>query len=349
MRSTIAACPTTTLLISLVRSVTKALSRVTSSLRARTSCMAKSGEFRWGFKVGKTNLGRLGPGRPVARRETTEGWTFFPCAWADPGPVQLILGWEAKSLLPRRSSGKQPERPMQVYCGVSGFSYAEWKGGFYPKGLRPGEMLAFYAKHLSTTELNNTFYRMPKDEQFEAWAGEVPGDFRFAVKAPRLVTHIKRLNGVDAPTADFLARVKQLGSRLGPVLFQLPPNLKLDLPRLDGFLEVLGAVPFAHSLRVAVEFRHPSWFVDAVLERFAVRNISLVIGDDDELESPPLVRTASFCYVRLRKTAPYSAAELDAWAGRLLKLGAGELFMYFKHEPHAPEQAAQFRARFSVD
>jgi uncharacterized protein YecE (DUF72 family) len=237
---------------------------------------------------------------------------------------------------------------MQVYCGVSGFSYAEWKGDFYPKGLRPGGMLAYYAKHLSTTELNNTFYRMPKDEQFQAWGGEVPEDFRFAVKAPRLVTHIKRLNGVETPTADFLERVQHLGARLGPVLFQLPPNLKVDLPRLDAFLEVLKGIPVAQSARIALEFRHPSWFSDEVLDRLRERNISLVVGDDDELESPPLVRTASFCYARLRKTAPYSAAELDVWAVRLRELQASELFVYFKHEAHAPEQAAQLRARFSV-
>lgn len=235
---------------------------------------------------------------------------------------------------------------MQVYCGVSGFSYREWRGKFYPAGLRPEDMLGFYARHLWTTELNNTFYRMPAAEQLEGWAGQVPADFRFSLKAPRTVTHIRRLLGVEPIVEEFLNRAGHMRARLGPILFQLPPQLKLDLARFDGFLESLERARGPRELRFAVEFRHTSWFIDAVFGRLRERNISLVVGDDDELESPPLLATASFCYARLRKTQPYDAPTLDRWAAALGKLSVDELFVYFKHEVHAPEQAVAFRARF---
>lgn len=236
---------------------------------------------------------------------------------------------------------------MQVYCGVSGFSYREWRGVFYPAGLKPEQMLAFYVRHLATTELNNTFYRLPDAEQLAGWSRAAPEGFLFAVKAPRSVTHVRRLVGVAPLLDDFLPRLAALGARLGPVLFQLPPNLKLDLARLDGFLAALAAAPDARGLRMALEFRHASWFDEAVFARLREHNIALVVGDDDELEPAPLMRTADFCYARLRKTAPYSVEALDAWKASLERLGGEQLFVYFRHEAHAPEQAAALRARFA--
>jgi uncharacterized protein YecE (DUF72 family) len=236
---------------------------------------------------------------------------------------------------------------MQVYCGVSGFSYREWRGIFYPKGLRPEAMLPFYAHHLRTTELNNTFYRMPTGEQLAGWAAQVPPEFVFAVKAPKTITHIKRLLGVEPFVRDFLTGVQSLGERLGPLLFQLPPNLKADLPRLDEFLGVLTHLRDGIEFRVAMEFRHPSWFSDEVLLRLERAQVALVVGDDDELESPPLVATASFGYVRLRKTAPYDAVALAEWAQKLKSLPVSDLFVFFRHESHAPEQAVRFRAHFT--
>lgn len=233
---------------------------------------------------------------------------------------------------------------MQVYCGVSGFSYREWKGTFYPERLPAKDMLPFYAERLATTELNSTFYRMPPAEQFQGWAQATPPHFRFAVKAPRTITHIRRLKGVEAPVQQFMTETKLLGERLGPLLFQLPPQFRLDRARLEDFLVQLTP---AHGHQVAFEFRHPSWYCDEVFELLKSHNVALVLGDDDELESPPLVRTADFGYVRLRKNDPYAEAALADWVAKLLPLGFKQLFIYFKHEVQAPLQALSISALFA--
>jgi uncharacterized protein YecE (DUF72 family) len=232
---------------------------------------------------------------------------------------------------------------MQVYCGVSGFSYREWKGTFYPERLPPKDMLPFYAERLRTTELNNTFYRLPEEAQFQSWAEATPPAFRFSVKAPRLVTHLRRLKGVEPALYEFLDRAALLGPKLGPLLFQLPPQFRLDGPRLEDFLGLLAE---KKGFAVAFEFRHPTWYCDEVFEALRQNGAALVLGDDDELESPPLVRTASFGYVRLRKNAPYSERALDDWAEKLSRLGFDGLFAYFKHEVQGPAQALALSARF---
>ena len=151
---------------------------------------------------------------------------------------------------------------MQLHVGTSGFSYKEWKGPFYPGDLPAKAMLGFYAERLGSVEINNTFYRLPKASVLEAWCEQVPEAFRFVIKASRRITHFKRLKDAGDETAYLLRTVAALGERLGCLLFQLPPNLKLDLPRLDAFLRELPA-----GVPAAFEFRHPSWACAEVLDR----------------------------------------------------------------------------------
>ncbi|MCP3903627.1 MAG: DUF72 domain-containing protein [Planctomycetes bacterium] len=218
---------------------------------------------------------------------------------------------------------------MSILAGTSGYSYGEWKGTFYPKDIDAGELLAFYATKLPTVEINNTFYRMPRVGVLETWAQNVPEDFRFAIKASRRITHLKRLANTEEETAYILDTARTMGDRLGAVLFQLPPNLKKDLPLLESFLELLR-----EDMRVAFEFRHPSWDDDEVHDRLRSRNCALVIADVDDADPPDLVRTADWGYLRLRR-AEYDAASLDAWIERLRAQDWSDAFVFFKHEDAA--------------
>jgi uncharacterized protein YecE (DUF72 family) len=224
---------------------------------------------------------------------------------------------------------------MQLFAGTSGFSYKEWKGSFYPEDLPPKQMLAYYASRLPAVEINNTFYRMPKPEALAGWGIQVPESFRFALKAPQRITHKERLGGSEGSMGFFLRAASALGEKLGPLLFQLPPFLKKDLPRLAAFLPL---VP--HGVRAAFEFRHPSWFEDDTYELLRSRNVALVGGDSDEAEkSPPLVATADFGYLRLR--APdYPDAALGTWATRIRAQPWAQAFVFLKHEVRGPEFAA---------
>ena len=215
---------------------------------------------------------------------------------------------------------------MRLSVGTSGFSYAEWKGPFYPADLAASDMLGYYAERLPAVEINNTFYRLPKQSVLEAWAAQVPPAFRFAVKASRRITHLKRLVHVADETAYLLDVTRALGERLGVLLFQLPPNLKLDLERFDRFLELLP-----EGTRAAFEFRNASWLDPRVLERLRARGCAWVVNESDEGAAPDLLLTAPFTYVRLRR-ASYERAELAAWAGRLLARELAEAFVFFKHE-----------------
>jgi uncharacterized protein YecE (DUF72 family) len=224
---------------------------------------------------------------------------------------------------------------MRLLAGASGYSYKEWKGSFYPQDIKPEAMLAFYAARLPTVEINNTFYRMPKTEVLEAWAGATPEGFRFAIKASRRITHIARLKAdTAADSVAFLYRnLAALGAKRGPVLFQLPPSLKKDLPRLSEFLALLPA-----DHRAAFEFRNESWFADEVYEALKGASAALCLSEREDNAPPPLVETASWGYVRLR-LEEYSEADLARWAERLRKAGWGEVYAYFMHEPTAPGYA----------
>jgi uncharacterized protein YecE (DUF72 family) len=229
---------------------------------------------------------------------------------------------------------------VDLYVGTSGFSYKEWKGKFYPADLPASEWLRFYAGRFRTVEINNTFYRMPKKEVLSSWAEQVPEDFRFVVKAPRRITHLKRLKEVE-PEAGFLfENLGALGARLGPVLVQLPPNLPKDTVRLDAFL---AAVPEGFSL--AFEFRNPSWHSPDVLDRLRARDFALAAVDDEELPDPPLVPTASWGYLRLRRL-DYDRGALRSWRGRIEALPWNRVFLFFKHEDEGrgPALAEEFLA-----
>ncbi|HEX3598391.1 MAG TPA: DUF72 domain-containing protein [Polyangiaceae bacterium] len=231
---------------------------------------------------------------------------------------------------------------MKLFVGTSGFSYKEWKGTFYPPNHPDRQMLAFYATRLPTVEINNTFYRMPKREALETWAGQVPESFTFALKAPQRITHRERLEGSDDSLRAFLEVAGALGGQLGPVLFQLPPFLRKDPPRLEGFL---AKVP--RTVRAAFEFRHPSWFADDVYDILRASGAALVGGDSDKAEkSPPLVATASFGYLRLR-AEEYGRPALAAWAERIRAQGWTDAFVFLKHEIRGPEFAETLSGLFA--
>jgi uncharacterized protein YecE (DUF72 family) len=227
---------------------------------------------------------------------------------------------------------------MEVLAGTSGYSYKEWKGSFYPEKLAADGMLRFYAERFPTVEINNTFYRMPGEGMLSRWAGEVPSHFAFTLKAPRRITHDKRLREAESDVAELLRRAAVLGPKLGPLLFQLPPSLKKDLAVLGDFL---GNLP--PDRQIAFEFRHPSWQDDAVHEMLRARGVMLCTADTDEGDLPPLVATAKFGYLRLRREA-YSDRDLKEWVKRIAAQPWIRAYVYFKHEDEAtgPKFAERF-------
>ena len=228
---------------------------------------------------------------------------------------------------------------MKLYTGTSGFSYKEWRGSFYPEDLASKGWLNYYASKLSSVEINNTFYRMPKASVLEGWAAETPDDFRFVIKASRRITHFKRLKEVEKDVSFLLGQLEALGPRLGPVLYQLPPNAKADLDRLATFLEL---VPPGSS---AFEFRNPSWHTDEVHALLRARDCALVLSETDD-ESPEIVSTAPWGYLRLRKTE-YGEDELVRWQKRLDEQNWDRAFVFFKHEDAGtgPRLAGEFAGR----
>ena len=218
---------------------------------------------------------------------------------------------------------------MQLLAGTSGFSYKEWLGKFYPEKHPVDQMLRYYAGHFDTVEINNTFYRMPAEAMLANWAEQVPEGFSFTLKAPRRITHELRLKECESQVAEFLRRAQALGGKLGPILFQLPPFLKKDLPRLQGFLALLHA-----GRPAAFEFRNDSWQDDEVFAALRERGAMLCYTDTDEGDSPPVVATADCAYLRLRRTH-YDEADLSAWAGRIAALRLARAYVYFMHEDDA--------------
>jgi uncharacterized protein YecE (DUF72 family) len=220
-------------------------------------------------------------------------------------------------------------------AGASGYSFKEWKGTFYPSDLKPDGMLAWYSERLPTVEINNSFYRMPRREMLADWAASVPAGFRFAIKASRRITHISRLKAesVADPLAYLYRNLTALSAKRGPVLFQLPPNLKKDLPRLTEFLALL---PQGHM--AAFEFRNESWFGDDVYDALKGAGASLCFSEREDNAPPPLVETAPWGYVRLRLET-YSPEDLRQWAARLEATSWQEIHVYFMHEPTAPAYA----------
>ena len=223
----------------------------------------------------------------------------------------------------------------RLLAGASGYAFKEWKGSFYPEKIKPEDMLAWYAAQLPSVEINNTFYAMPKASVLAHWAEVTPAHFRFAIKAPKRITHVARL-AADA-AADSVAHLykmlEALGAKRGAVLFQLPPFLKKDLPRLDEFLQLL---PPGH--RAAFEFRNDSWFDDAVYELLHRAGAALCLSERADNAAPPMVQTAPWGYLRLR-LEQYTDSELEQWARRIADTAWQETCVYFMHEPTAPGYA----------
>ena len=215
---------------------------------------------------------------------------------------------------------------MNVWIGTSGFQYAEWKGNFYPEDLPAAKMLPFYAERFSTTEINYTFHRIPAPKTIDNWKTQTPKKFRFALKAPQKITHWSKLRDCSDTLEYFLKVAGGLGERLGPVLFQLPPNFKKDADVLGSFLRELP------SIRAAFEFRHESWFDDEIFELLGSRNIALCIADTDALATPKRI-TANYGYLRLRRE-DYTKNDVERWAGFVHKQDSNwkDAFVYFKHE-----------------
>jgi len=228
----------------------------------------------------------------------------------------------------------------RLLAGASGYSFKEWKGTFYPEKIKADAMLAWYAERLPTVEINNTFYRMPKSAVLETWAGATPEHFRFAIKASRRITHLARIKAESAAEPlDFLYRnLAALGGKRGPVLFQLPPNLKKDLPRLAAFLRLL---PQNHA--AAFEFRDTSWFADDVYDALKAADAALCLSEREDNAPPPLVETAPWGYVRLRLET-YADDDLRRWARRLEATSWRDIHVYFMHEPTAPAYAKALMA-----
>jgi uncharacterized protein YecE (DUF72 family) len=217
---------------------------------------------------------------------------------------------------------------MQLLAGTSGYSYKEWLGHFYPEKLPANEMLRYYAERFTTVEINNTFYRMPAESMLAQWSEQVPDHFAFTLKAPRRITHDNRLRDSESNVAEFVRRADALGNKLGVLLFQLPPYLRKDLPRLEVFLALLPP-----GKQVAFEFRHASWQDDEVYASLRRHHAILCVTDNDEGETPFVV-TSDCGYVRLRRTW-YNDEELRAWTERIATQTVAKTYVYFMHEDEA--------------
>ncbi len=234
---------------------------------------------------------------------------------------------------------------MTVWIGTSGWQYRDWRERLYRRGLPMGEWLEWYADRFATVESNNAFYRLPERRVFEAWAARTPADFMMTVKVSRYLTHIRRLREPEEPVERFVERVAGLGPKLGPVLLQLPPQLRCDAQRLDATLAL-----FPTDMRVAVEFRHPTWFVDEIRSLLTERRAALCLADRRR-PLTPLWRTTDWTYLRfhegLAEPRPcYGRTALASWARRLAEVWTPDedAWVYFNTDPRgcAPRDAARF-------
>ncbi len=232
---------------------------------------------------------------------------------------------------------------MRLYVGTSGYSYKEWKGPFYPKGLPEKDMLRFYGENLPTVEINNTFYRMPTISMLEAWAEQVPPDFRFVLKASRKITHSKPLKEKGDEVSYLLGTAATLGDRLGAILFQLPPYLRRNIELLTDFVDLLPS-----GTKAAFEFRHHSWFDDETYAILSDKGCAICCSDSENEELSQFVATASWGYLRLRKPN-YSEEELLRQAQKIKSQNWHAVYAFFKHEDDGagPKLAKHFLELFT--
>ena len=215
----------------------------------------------------------------------------------------------------------------RILVGTSGYNYPEWKGSFYPETLPASKMLPYYAERFPTVEINYTFYRMPTESILDGWSRATPDGFALTLKAPRRITHDARLRDCAERVHQFLETASPLGPKLGALLFQLPPNLKIDLPLFDAFLDA-----FPPRIRAAFEFRHTSWLDEEIYTRLRRRNLALCVADSEKLATP-VEMTADYGYFRLRDEG-YTPEDIRRWADviRARTSDCGDVFVYFKHE-----------------
>lgn len=218
---------------------------------------------------------------------------------------------------------------MNLYVGTSGYSYPKWKGKFYPKDIPSQQMLRYYASQFRAVEINSSFYRMPEPGTLRSWATEVPEDFKFTLKAPQQITHRLRLKNAEDPVRRFVDVAGALGQRLGPLLFQMLPNMKKDAARLRDFLALLPS-----QLPTAFEFRHASWFDEEILDLLRGHSAALCIAEEDNDLKVPFAATAKWGYLRLRR-AEYSDSELKERIERMQSQKWTDAFVFFKHEDQA--------------
>jgi len=235
---------------------------------------------------------------------------------------------------------------VNVWVGTSGYNYPEWKGSFYPETLAAAKMLPYYAERFPTVEINYTFYRAPNEKILSGWSAATPERFKLTLKAPKRITHDRRLKDCADPVRQFLETAAVLGPKLGALLFQLPPNLKKDLSLFDAFLDT-----FPPRVCAAFEFRHPSWFDDDVFSRLRTRALALCVADSEKLSAPVEI-TAPYAYFRLRDEG-YTPGDIERWAGvvRGLESRCEDVFVYFKHEEagKGPEFGKALMARLRLE
>jgi uncharacterized protein YecE (DUF72 family) len=215
---------------------------------------------------------------------------------------------------------------MLLRAGTSGFAFKEWKGPFYPEKMKDADMLGFYSTKFPTVEINNTFYRLPKEELLRHWADQVPDGFSFSIKASQRITHFTRLKEEGASALEYLMKtVEVMGPKLGPILFQLPPNMKKDVERLNAFL---GRLPAGR--RYTVEFRHDSWFEPDTFDALRNHNVAMCAIEQPDFKSP-FVSTADWGYVRLHRF-DYDEPMLAAWAADIKAQSWTDAYVVFKHD-----------------
>jgi uncharacterized protein YecE (DUF72 family) len=226
-----------------------------------------------------------------------------------------------------------------IYVGTSGYNYPEWRGTFYPEGFPAKKMFEFYAGHFRAVEINATFYRMPTQKITAGWLEQAPPGFRYVLKAPKQITHIKRLKDCGDPLAFFCDSARVLGEHLGPLLFQLPPNFRADVPRLEAFLKLMPS-----DVKAAFEFRHESWLTEDAYALLRAHRAALCIADFGD-KSTPIEATAAHGYLRLRDEG-YGPADLERWAVEVVTHAASwaDTYVFFKHEEEGkgPEFAKAF-------
>ncbi|HEY6838372.1 MAG TPA: DUF72 domain-containing protein [Geobacteraceae bacterium] len=232
---------------------------------------------------------------------------------------------------------------MKLHVGTSGYGYKEWKGGFYPEKISPKEMLRFYGERLNAVEINYTFYHMPTERVLAPWVEQVPDDFLFALKAPQVMTHVKRLKEVGEEAEYFFTTLAILGKKLGTVLFQFPAYFHANLARLEAFLPLIPA-----GLQCAFEFRSPTWLEAGVGELLHLRGHTLCIADTDEHHADEVIGATPWGYLRLRRT-DYGEEDLSRWLQRVRAMEWERAFVFFKHEEEGagaaagPARALRFR------